>query len=137
MKKLELKSLNQFIKFPNKSKFSIICLISSIVFTIPELSMAQARFSVHAGANFSKVIISHSNSNFQEYDFNPGQVGLSVEIPFANKIFLQPSVSYIQKGFKSPNAGYFGYQTDFVLRADYLEVPILVLFKPNLVMENS
>lgn len=133
MKKLGLKSLNQFIKFPNKSKLSIICLISSIVFTIPELSMAQARFGVNAGANFSKVILSNSNSDFQEYDFIPGfQIGLSVEIPFADHIFLQPSVSYIRKGFKSPNAGYLGYQTDFRLKADYLELPILVLFKPNL-----
>jgi len=118
------------IRIPNSFIFNILFVLTT---AIPICAKAQTRFGVLAGANFSKLAISGTGSNYEQTNFSPGlQIGITLDIPLQSKLFFQPGLSYIRKGFKVADNGYYGYGTDFKVKADYLELPLHLIYKQNL-----
>jgi len=63
----------------------------------------------------------------------PGiQLGLTVDIPVIADLYVQPAFLYSRKGFEQKTNGFYGSASDFKVKADYIEVPVTILFKPQL-----
>lgn len=114
----------------NKISFLIVPVI--LFFSI-KLSFAQVKLGVKAGVNFSKVSLSSTTSGKPAVDPKAGIVlGLTADIPVRGDFYLQPTLLYADRGYKLES----NYMTDvtnkFDVSASYLEIPVLVLYKPQL-----
>lgn len=88
----------------------------------------EFKFGVKAGANLSNVF-DEQGDNFKA-DAKLGLVaGVFIAIPFGTYLGLQPELLLSQKGFKGTGA-YLGVDYDFTRTTNYLDIPILIAFKP-------
>lgn len=116
-----------------KNKKSLLSLLLFVLINTINLASAQTKIGITAGLNFSKMRIEDENGNTENTQAIPGIViGLTVDIPVINDFFVQPAILYARKGFKQETGGFYGSTDNFKVKADYLEVPVNVLYKPQL-----
>ncbi|MGM9476157.1 porin family protein [Pedobacter sp. GSP4] len=106
--------------------------IAAFLIVFSHAAFAQTKIGIRAGANFAKVSVRDEAGKKQETDYVPGfQIGLTVDVPLVEDVYLQPGFAYALKGFKNNNGGYYGYGENFKAKADYIELPINILYKPT------
>jgi len=118
----------------NKIKFLIIPLVVVAAFNS---SYAQTKIGVNAGVSFSNVVMKDFNGDKMETNSKPGiQLGLTVDIPITGDFYVQPAAIYANRGFKQKENGFYGLATNFDVRANYIEVPVSLLYKPAIGIGN-
>lgn len=107
------------------------CLLLFILFN-NQIANAQTKVGITAGANFSKAYIENENGDVDDTQAVPGvRVGLTFDIPVIGDLFIQPAAVYSQKGFKQNSNWFAGVDNDFEATASYIEVPVNLLYKPE------
>ena len=106
-----------------------LIVVLALVTMLSNSSFAQTKFGVITGVNFSKLILKGFENDVKT-ELSPGfQVGVTADIPIVSNITLQPALLYVQKGFYDKD-GKYGYAPDFKVRAEYLELPLQLVFRP-------
>jgi len=117
-----------------KSKVLMLALAAA---TISLTSKAQSKagdatttFGIRAGVNFTNVTGKDQAGNDLSNDklktgFN---IGVNAEIPIAPDFYIQPGLLFSTKGAKIKN----GSSSDYKVNLSYLELPVNLLFKPEL-----
>jgi hypothetical protein len=107
-----------------------IRVLGLAVMIVASAAVAQAqpvKFEVEAGATFAQV------PDFGEAVEDIGletsvltrvTVGAGVVVPFNRRLFLRPSVTFVQKGFEL-SGGEMGIPVGARLHADFVEIPVL------------
>lgn len=116
-----------------KKNILFVTLLTLISFN----SFAQFRIGVEAGANlFSAKYKETAPFGYSYYATGPntsfvvgGKAGLIAEIGITNNIYLQPGAFYTMKGYTITFSDYDGINYDGKLKANYIEIPINVLYK--------
>lgn len=104
-------------------------LIASI-FTLSIPIQAQTIVGIRAGVNFSSVRFADDAGERQHTEMIPRvQAGLTVEIPLAMGLYLQPAAMYTGKGFKQDGGWLAGDDQQFTAAASYVEVPLNLIYK--------
>lgn len=97
------------------------------------ISQAQVKFGVRAGVNFSKAILNSEEFGKPATDPKTGIVlGITADIPVHNDFYLQPAFLYADKGFILESNYNSTATNKFVVTASYFEIPLTVLYKPQL-----
>ncbi|MES2141006.1 MAG: porin family protein [Bacteroidota bacterium] len=113
-----------------------IILIIGAVTTMANFSSAQETdlreeliFGLKAGANYSNVY----DTQGEEFQADP-KLGLAagafLAIPIGKYLGIQPEVLYSQKGFKATGR-ILGGNYEFTRTTNFIDVPLLVSFKPS------
>src|ERR1700754_3260766 len=116
-------------------KISILYLLILIFLLITSLNTAnaQTKVGIKAGVNFFSVMMRDENGKKINTQSVPGMlVGLTVDIPVAGDIYIQPAAQYSRKGYKQESGGFYGSASNFKVSASYVEVPINLLYRPHL-----
>lgn len=104
-------------------------LIAS-VFALSIPVQAQTIVGIRAGVNFSSVSFVDDAGERQPTEMIPRvQAGLTVDIPLAMGLYLQPAAMYVGKGFKQNGGGLADADKEFQAAAAYVEVPLHLLYK--------
>lgn len=110
----------------------ILPLFLFFFLTIIQVTNAQTRIGVIAGANFSNAHIEDQNGEVNETQAIPGmRIGLTFDIPVISAIYIQPAVVYSRKGFKQNSNWFSGIDNVFEATVSYIEVPVNLLYKPE------
>lgn len=97
------------------------------------ISYAQTKVSFKAGLNYSNIILEDENGDQRETQSTPGlRIGLSVDVPIRGDFYIQPELFYSRKGFKQKDSWYAGLGNDFKVNANYVELPVNILYKPTM-----
>lgn len=108
-----------------KSKVLLIALATT-VFAIGAKAQ-NTTFGVRAGINFQNLTGKDVNGHKLDNKLKTGiNIGLNAEIPIAEDFYVQPGLLFTTKGAKDKT--YRKVNT----RLSYLEIPINLLFKPEL-----
>ncbi|MDP1745579.1 MAG: porin family protein [Bacteroidota bacterium] len=113
-----------------------IILIIGAVTTMANFSSAQETdlrerllFGLKAGVNYSNVY----DTQGEEFQADP-KLGLAagafIAIPIGKYLGIQPEVLYSQKGFKATGR-ILGGNYEFTRTTNFIDVPLLVSFKPS------
>lgn len=114
----------------NKLHFTIFLLTLIATFSIAK---SQTKVGIKAGVNFSNMMIINENGNKENTQSTPGiLLGLTSDISIIGDFYIQPAILYSSKGFKQETGGFYGSATNFEVKAEYIEVPINMLYKPRL-----
>jgi len=117
-----------------KNKQTQLFLLTIILTAIFNIASAQTRIGVTAGIDYSNVTIKNEIGEKDNTQSVPGiHLGITADIPMVSNFFIQPGISYSRKGFKQATGGFFGSATNFNVNADYIEIPVLLLYKPQLI----
>lgn len=110
-----------------------LLLLSFFLFlTTIQFISAQAKVGIIAGANFSNAYVENENGDIQNTKIIPGiRVGLTFDIPVIGNFYIQPAAVYSQKGFKQNSNWFSGIDNEFEATVSYIEVPVNLLFKPE------
>ncbi|WP_339750725.1 porin family protein [Algoriphagus aquimarinus] len=116
------------------------CKIASIylfVFTLfcSHFAEAQVQWGVRAGMNMTNSKFTQANGTVADTDpVMRMQVGLILDVPLWNDIYLQPSLSYQGKGFKGNGVwpAVTSEDSELAVNLSYLVIPIHLVFKPKL-----
>lgn len=113
-----------------------IILIISAVTTMANFSNAQETdlrerllFGLKAGVNYSNVY----DTQGEEFQADPKMgiaAGAFIAIPIGKYLGIQPEVLYSQKGFKATGR-ILGGNYEFTRTTSFIDVPLLVSFKPS------
>ncbi|QDH81170.1 PorT family protein [Echinicola soli] len=111
--------------------------LSLFVFTMffPTLSDAQVQWGVRAGMNMTNSKFTQADGSVDETDpVVRMQIGLTLDVPVWNDIYLQPSLIYQGKGFKGRGvwSAVTGEDSEFKVNLSYLVMPVHVVFKPRI-----
>lgn len=98
---------------------------SSSVFST-ERSDQPVTFGIRGGVNFAKQSVSYDGYSFSPKNNVGFNVGVSVDIPMLESLYLQSGLYYTVKGYKSEEEGYTEKATP-----SYLELPILASYRYN------
>ncbi|RKR83996.1 outer membrane protein with beta-barrel domain [Mucilaginibacter gracilis] len=110
-----------------------LLILLLVLMAAVNLANAQTKVGIKAGVNFSNVMMKDENGNKINTQSVPGiLLGLTVDIPIAGDVYIQPAAQYSRKGYKQENGGFYGSATNFKINASYIEVPINLLYKPRL-----
>ena len=102
------------------------------IFAVQQTANAQTKVGLRAGVNFSNLNYKDEAGKKTSTQAVPGiQIGLTVDIPLAGSFYVQPGLMYAQRGFKEETGSTLGYGVNFEVKADYFEVPVMLLFKPQ------
>lgn len=115
-------------------KKSMLLLITAIIVMSSSLTAADdtresLKIGAKIGGNYSNVY----DTEGEEFDADAkfGLVlGGFVSIPLGKLISIQPELLYSQRGFKATGK-VLGFGYDFTRTTHYLDIPILVVFKPS------
>ncbi len=111
-------------------------LFVAMVFVI-STAHSQTTFGVRAGMNLSNVGIVNEDGEKQNTDIVPRlQIGLTVDVPVAPDMYVQPAVLYSGKGFKQKGGWLASSDKIFKATVSYVEVPVNFLYKPQLGIGN-
>ena len=100
------------------------------MFTLSVPIQAQTIVGIRAGVNFSSVSFVDDAGERQPTEMIPRvQAGLTVDIPLAMGLYLQPAAMYVGKGFKQNGGGLADADKEFQAAAAYVEVPLHLLYK--------
>lgn len=125
IKKYSTKNMKQTI---NQISLMLIVLLSSF-----SIAKAQTKFGIKAGLSFSNVTDKAENGDKASTQSLPGlHMGLTADVSLAGEFYIQPALLYVRKGFKQENGGFFGSATNFEVKADYIELPVNILYKPKM-----
>lgn len=88
----------------------------------------ELKFGVKVGANYSNVY------DEQGDDFNADPkfglaAGVFLAIPIGKYLGVQPEILFSQKGFKATGT-FLGSSYDFTRTTNYIDIPLLIAFKP-------
>ena len=121
------------MKYPSFKRTRATFLIGAIIFGLSYTSYAQSSIGVQAGMNFSNVRMTDEQGNSSSTESNPGiRIGLTADFRVADDFYVQPAIFYSEKGFKQKSGGYGGTATNFRVKANYLELPVNLLYRPQL-----
>lgn len=116
----------------NSIKLAFLTFLFFLLFTTSNLTHAQTKVGIKAGVNFSNVIVENENGNKENTQSIPGMLlGFTVDIPVTGDFYIQPAILYSRKGFEQKTGGFYGSATNFKVKAEYIEVPIIMLYKPR------
>ncbi|MGO3108137.1 porin family protein [Sphingobacterium sp. JB170] len=110
--------------------------IAALLFVVTifvHTTAAQTKVGVRAGMNLSGVHLVDEQGDKQETGMIPRfQIGLTVDIPIATDFYIQPAALYSGKGFKQDGGWLASSDSEFKATASYVEVPVNVLYKPQI-----
>ena len=86
-------------------------------------------FGLKAGMNYSNVYDSKGEEFTSNAKFGLA-AGAALSIPFGKYIGIQPEILFSQKGFKGKGK-ILGGDYSFTRTSDYVDIPLLFLFKPS------
>ncbi|MCE9260185.1 PorT family protein [Bacteroides fragilis] len=98
---------------------------SSSFFSVQK-SDQPVTFGIRGGVNFAKQSVSYDGYSFSPKNNIGFNVGVSVDIPMLESLYLQSGLYYTVKGYKSEEDGYTEKATP-----SYLELPILASYRYN------
>ncbi|MFL5746254.1 MAG: outer membrane beta-barrel protein, partial [Niastella sp.] len=109
-----------------KSKVLLIALATT-VFALGAKAQDKTTFGVRAGLNFQNITGDDGDGHKYDNKLKTGiNIGLNAEIPIAEDFYIQPGLLFATKGAKDDN------YRKINVRLSYLEIPINLLFKPEL-----
>ena len=126
---------NHFIKFNNYMNKIFLILAAAMIMS--NYCKAQdgntdqrevPHFGVRIGANFSNVYDTKGD-NFKADNKIGFVFGGFLSVPVSKYIGIQPEVLYSQKGYKT-SGSVLGLNYDYTHTSYYLDIPILLAFKP-------
>lgn len=107
----------------------IIAVFTFIADFIEAQGSGDLKFGLKAGANFSNVY-DIQGEEFQA-EYKPGlAAGIFLTIPLGKYLGIQPELLFSQKGYKS-TGNILGDSYKFTHTANYIDIPILLEFKPK------
>ncbi len=115
-------------------KKSMLLLITVIIVMSSNLTAADdtresLKIGAKIGGNYSNVYDTEGEEFDAEANFGL-VLGGFVSIPLGKLISIQPELLYSQRGFKATGK-VLGFGYDFTRTTHYLDIPILVVFKPS------
>lgn len=103
----------------------VFALAAGIFLTMGAMAQGKTTFGVRAGVNFQNINGRDFNDDKLENKLTTGfNVGVNAEIPVGIDFYVQPGVLFSTKGAKLEN-------TDDKLNLSYIEVPVNLLYKPE------
>ena len=112
-----------------------ILFVCSALLMIGFSAKAQVQFGLRAGGNMSS-LLAKEEGDYERLKFLPGfHVGGTADIALGNSFALQPGLIFSTKGYKvDEDAVSFDLYNDQTVKlsAYYLELPVNVIFKPQL-----
>lgn len=115
---------------PRRIQLSLLVLALTGIF---HSAGAQIKVGVNTGINFTNVMIQNETGEKENTQAKPGMhIGFTADIPVMNDLFIQPGIFYSRKGFKQKTGGFYGYAVNFKVKAEYVELPVTILYKPKL-----
>jgi hypothetical protein len=112
----------------------LFCLLFwiSLICAAEHLS-AQVRVGITIGPDFSKITgKDEAGATIQSDRTTNLRVGLTADIPVASNFYIQPGILYSGKGFEQSDNRFSGQGNEFKVNVSYIEVPLHLLYKPNL-----
>lgn len=95
-------------------------------------SYAQSPIGVQVGMNFSSVRTTDEQGKSTSSESMSGiRIGLTADFQMVGDLYVQPAIFYSQKGFREKTGGLNGFGTNFKARANYWELPITFIYKPQ------
>lgn len=91
-----------------------------------EKSDQPITFGVRGGVNFAKQAVSSDGYSFSAKNNLGFNVGVSVDIPFLESLYLQSGLYYTGKGYKFDEDGY-----EEKVNLSYLQIPVLASYRYN------
>jgi len=89
---------------------------------------AKTTFGVRAGVNFQNINGKEADGSSTDYKLKTGfNIGVNAEVPIAPDFYVQPGLLFSTKGAKETSGS-----TDVKVNISYLEIPINLLYKPEL-----
>ena len=108
-------------------RIRVLGLAVTIVASASAVEAQSVKFEVESGVTFAQV------PDFAEAVDDIGletsvltrvTVGAGLSVPFTQRLFVRPSVTFVQKGFEL-HGGEMGIPIGARLRADFVEIPVL------------
>ncbi|MGV3762202.1 porin family protein [Parapedobacter sp.] len=94
------------------------------------VTQAQTIVGLRAGVHFSGIRVTDATGKHQDTGMIPRvQAGLTVDIPLAMGLYLQPAALYVGKGFKQDGGWLAAADQEFQAAVSYVEVPLTLLYK--------
>jgi hypothetical protein len=119
-------SSKNHINYFMKSKVLLIALATT-VFALGTKAQDKTTFGVRAGLNFQNLNGEREDGSSLNTKIKTGvHLGINVEVPIAPDFYIQPGLLLSTKGAKDKDWRKVNY------RLTYLEIPINLLFKPEL-----
>lgn len=110
----------------------LFLLILLTFFTFYKTAHAQTKIGLKAGVSFSNIREKDEQGKKTATQIMPGaHFGLTLDIPIAKQLYLQPAAVYADKGFKQAKGGWFGTADGVEVDVSYIEVPLNLLYKPK------
>ncbi|MBO9200885.1 MULTISPECIES: porin family protein [Niastella] len=107
----------------------LLFALTTTVFALGAKAQDKTTFGVRAGVNFQNINGDDGAGHDYDYKMKTGfNIGVNAEIPLAPQFYVQPGLLFSTKGAKQEVAN----TDDIKLNLSYLEVPINLLFKPEL-----
>src|SRR5690606_40579117 len=101
----------------------------ALLVVVPFFAQGQTTVGLRAGANFSSVHFVDADGTRQHTEMIPQlQAGLTIDIPLAMGLYLQPAAMYIGKGFKQEGGWLADADNEFRAAAAYIEVPLTLFY---------
>ncbi len=116
-----------------KIKILQISVVIISIFAIQQFANAQTKIGLRAGVAFSNLNIKDDMDKKTATQSIPGiQIGITADIPLAGSFYIQPGLIYARRGFKEENKSSLGYGFNFEVKAEYVEIPVTLLYQPKL-----
>lgn len=105
-------------------------LLLAAIFSLPLMAYSQkASFGIAAGASLANTHVKSDGISISPDSKIGLTAGLIADIPIAENFSFQPALNYVQKGAQTKMSDY-AYESKLTL--NYVEVPLNVLFKPEM-----
>lgn len=108
---------------------AIVLALSSVTFTTYAQGSDELQFGLKAGINLSNVY----DSKGEDFDAD-AKVGLAagafLAVPIGKFVGFQPEILFSQKGFRGTGE-FLGSPYEFTRTTSYIDLPLLISFKPN------
>lgn len=116
----------------------IHCLILSLILiAVFGRSNGQVKWGLQAGVNLSNIVmVDEAGQQYDTKSIPRVQLGLTVDIPLVADLYVQPAALYSGKGFKHNDSWFAGESNELLVAASYVEVPVVLLYKPRLGIGN-
>lgn len=111
-----------------------ILTLSTFLFLLLAAS-AQQKTTVGFRGGYNLYTIHGRNadgSNFWLKTEDGFNLGMNVEFPIARNVYMQPGVTYNQKGANFDDYHYMGQTYHGDVKLSYIEVPVTIVYKPAL-----
>lgn len=110
-----------------KSKVLLFALAATAL-SLTSKAQDKTTFGIRAGVNFQNLTGEDGAGKDLDLDLKTGfHIGVNAEIPIAQQFYVQPGLLFSTKGAKEKLPG-----DDFKWNFSYLEIPINLLYKPEL-----